>query len=162
MIKLNELPPEIIDMVVQAESEPQYSAEDRYEDLRSFARISRIFQYSSQKIMHERVVLKSKRTMRLWLKKRRKEVTVQELKLDLPDDYDETMAGEDLVIRVIQACSPLLRKFSIIAFRRFDSYLLMEDNLKGPSVLSRLPIRDADYRSSRNHFSPHQRRHRAR
>ena len=107
MVKLNELPPEIVDMVVRVGSDPQIAPEYRYEDLKSFARISPIFQYPAQRVMNERVVLENARVMVAWIKERREEFFVKELEFRLRGE-DRPVLEDGLVVRAVRACSPLL------------------------------------------------------
>ena len=130
MVKLDELPPEIVDIIVQVGSSPQVAPESRYEDLKSFARIAPVFQDPSQRVMNERVVLKNGRSMQVWLQERKEGFVVKELELDLPGDSDGTMAQENLVERVIRACSASLKKLKVSGHHQFDRSILAEANLK--------------------------------
>ena len=130
MVKLNELPPEIVDMVVRVGSDPQIAPEYRYEDLKSFARISPIFQYPAQRIMNERVVLENARVMIAWLKERREEFVVKELEFVLWGVEDRAPVWDDLMVRAIRACSPLLEKLRVVGDQRVDAAILAEGNLK--------------------------------
>ena len=135
MVKLNELPPEIVDIIVHIGSSPQVRPESRYEDLNSFARIAPVFQYASQRVMNEQVVLSNGGLVMVWLEERKEEFVVKELKLHLPVDHDRTIAEENLVVRAIRACSSLLRTFEVGGWHRFDAAILAEANLKRQSML---------------------------
>ena len=135
MVKLNELPPEIVEMVVRVGSDPEKSAGIQYRDLGSFARISPIFQHPSQRVLNERVVLENARVMVAWIKERREEFVVKELEFRLWGE-DPTLLEDTLVVRAIRGCSPLLQKLRVVGDQRVDAAILAEENLKSQSFFT--------------------------
>ena len=160
MVKLNELPPEIVEMVVRVGSDTEKRAQNRYEDLKSFARISPIFQYPAQRLMNERVVLRNVSTMASWLEERREDFVVKELTFESEDEGELEDQPDDLSMadmqRTIRTCPQGLQKLSILVIDDIEGSILSETNLKGQISLPADSARSGSsvYRSHVAHHLP--------
>ena len=135
MVKLDELSPEMVDIIVRIGSDPSASPNLRYQDLKSFARISSIFQSPLQRVMSERVSLCKSVAAKAWIECGRKEFVVKELEFH-PDDQGAAVGDSDELEAVdmrgaIQVCRPGLEKLVVLTIDELESAILEEPNLKG-------------------------------
>ena len=122
MLKLDELPPEIVDVILRIGSDRSASAKLRYQDLKSFSRISSSFQSPSQRVMSERVSLSTVKAAKAWVESGSrmygtKEMEFREDRCD--SDPAGTMSTDD-VRAAIRVCRPGLEKLVMLTVEKLD------------------------------------------
>ena len=128
MVKLNELPLEIVDIIVRVGSDHTASPKFRYRDLRSFARISSSFQSPSQRAMSERVSLSTASAARAWIESGSRMYVTKEL--EFCSSLADAMGTDDLR-GAIRACRPGLDKLAVRMYNDLEYSILEEPNLRG-------------------------------
>ena len=91
MVKLNELPPEIVDVITEHSYDVKYiDVEQNYPHLLSFAVLSPAFRRASQDLLNRKVFISTRRAASLWLEERL-ECPVKELYVEVCPGMREGM-----------------------------------------------------------------------
>lgn len=120
MVRLDELPPELAEIVVDHTHEFfEGRRQEHHRQLLLYALVSRNFVDVSQRLLHERVRLYGSTFMAVWLEWRAKRYVVKELELGWA--YN--------MLEVVRAC-PALERLELGEMQSWD--VLTEPNLRGP------------------------------
>ena len=131
MAKLDELPPEIVEIIVRVDFDPTASPKFRYRDLKSFSRITPSFQSPSQRVLSERVLLSTAMAAAAWIESGSRLYVTRELEFR---SNGSTWSGGIRTVAVqgaIRACRPGLEKLAVLIVNPLLNTVFEEPNLKG-------------------------------